>query len=86
MPYRKRIMIENPIARLEAQLPADIHALLKRTAEIQGEAANRTIEEIEILLLSTEDQSHFAEALISPPAPAAALKRAATRRRELLGA
>jgi uncharacterized protein (DUF1778 family) len=85
-------------ARLEARLPADVHAMLKRAAEIQGrtltdfvvssarEAACRTIEETEVLRLSAEDQSRFADALLNPPAPAAALKRAARRRRELFGA
>ena len=85
-------------ARLEARLPADIYALLKRAAEIEGrslsdfvvsaarEAAFRIIEETEILRLSVEDQKHFATALLNPPAPNAALRRMARRRRELFGA
>jgi uncharacterized protein (DUF1778 family) len=85
------------IARLEARLPADVHALLKRAAEIQGrtltafvvaaarEAACRTIEESEIIRLSVQDQRQIAEAILKPPSPAPALKRAFKRRRELFG-
>lgn len=84
-------------ARLEARLPADIHALLKRAAEIEGrtltdfvvtaarEAACRTIEETDIIRLSVEDQRQIAEAILNPPAPAPALRRAFKRRRELFG-
>jgi uncharacterized protein (DUF1778 family) len=84
-------------ARLEARLPADVHALLKRAAEIEGrtltdfvvtaarEAACRTIEETDILRLSVEDQRQIAEAILSPPRPTPALRRAFRRRRELFG-
>jgi len=50
------------------------------------EAAQRTIEEAEILRLSAADQKRFAQALLDPPAPNAALRRAARRHRELFGA
>jgi uncharacterized protein (DUF1778 family) len=84
-------------ARLEARLPADVHALLKRAAEIEGrtltdfvvtaarEAACRTIEETDILRLSVEDQHRIAEAILNPPGPTPALRRAFKRRRELFG-
>lgn len=84
-------------ARLEARLPADVHALLKRAAEIQGrtvtdfvvtaarEAACRAIDENEILRLSVEDQRQIAEAILHPPAPAPALRRAFKRRHDLFG-
>lgn len=90
-------MTEQTVARLEARLPTDVHALLKRAAEIQGrtltdfvvsaarEAACRTIEETEIIRLSLEDQQRVAQALLHPPAPAPALKRAFQRHRKLLG-
>lgn len=89
--------IDQSKARLEARLPADVHALLKRAAEIQGrsltdfvvssarEAAKRAIEETEILRLSAEDQQRIAAALLQPPAPAPALERAFGRHRELFG-
>jgi uncharacterized protein (DUF1778 family) len=85
-------------ARLEARLPNEVHALLKRAAEIEGrsltdfvvaaarEAAFRTIEDTEIIRLSIRDQRQIAQALLSPPAPTAALKKAFKRRRELLRA
>ena len=84
-------------ARLEARLPADIHALLKRAAEVQGrsltdfvvtaarEAAIRAIEEVEILRLSAADQRIIAEAILNPPEPSPALRRAFQRRKELFG-
>lgn len=84
-------------ARLEARLPNEVHALLKRAAEIEGrtltdfvvsaarEAACRTIERTEIIRLSVEDQRLVAAALLNPPRPAAALTKAFQRRRELFG-
>lgn len=86
-----------PTARLEARLPADVHALLKRAAELQGrsltdfvvtaarEAAQRAIEETEILRLSLEDQRRIAAAVLDPPEPTLALRRAFEHRRALLG-
>jgi uncharacterized protein (DUF1778 family) len=83
-------------ARLEARIPTDLHALLKRAAELQGrtmtdfviaavqEAAQRAIEESDVIRLSLADQECFAQALLSPPAPAPALKRAFARRKKLL--
>jgi len=83
-------------ARLEARLPSDVHATLKRAAELQGrsltdfvvaaahDAAKRAIEEAEVLRLSAEDQARVAKALLSPPAPAASLRRAFRHRRKLL--
>lgn len=84
-------MATEQVARLEARLPASVYALLKRAAEIKGrsltdfvvsaaqDAAQRAIEEEGIMRLSAEDQARFAEALINPPAPNAALKRAMRR-------
>jgi uncharacterized protein (DUF1778 family) len=84
-------------ARLEARLPSEVHALLKRAAEIQGrtltdfvvaaahEAACRAIEQADIVRLSIEDQHRIAAAILKPPAPVAALRRAAKKRRALFG-
>ena len=84
-------------ARLEARLPAEVMARLKRAAEIQGrtltdfvvaaadEAACQAIEQTEIIRLSVEDQRQIAEALLNPPEPTPALRRAAKRYRELFG-
>lgn len=87
----------NPTARLEARLPVDVHALLKRAAEIEGRtltdfvvaaasaAARKTIEDTELLRLSAEDQQLFAEALIEPPPLAPGMKRAIKRQARLFG-
>jgi uncharacterized protein (DUF1778 family) len=85
-------------ARLEARISTDLHTMLKRAAELQGrtmtdfvvaavqDAAQRAIEQAEVMRLSLADQSCFAQALLSPPKPTPALKRAFARRRKLLGA
>lgn len=85
-------------ARLEARISADLHAMLKRAAEIQGrtltdfvisaaqDAARRAIEQSEVIRLSLADQECFAQALLAPPKPAPALKRAFARHRKLVRA
>jgi uncharacterized protein (DUF1778 family) len=85
-------------ARLEARISTELHAMLKRAAEIQGrtmtdfvvsaiqEAAQRAIEQAEVIRLSQADSQRFAEALLSPPPPTPALERAFERRRKLLAA
>jgi uncharacterized protein (DUF1778 family) len=84
-------------ARLEARLPNDVYALLRRAAEIEGrtltdfvvsaarEAACRTIEATEIIRLSAEDQRQIAVSLLNSPEPTPAMKKAFQRRRELFG-
>jgi uncharacterized protein (DUF1778 family) len=83
-------------ARLEARISTDLHAMLKRAAELQGrtmtdfvvsavqDAARRAIEQADVMRLSLADQECFAQALLSPPEPAPALKRAFARRQKLL--
>ncbi len=83
-------------ARIEARIAPDALAVVKRAAEIQGrslsdfvvaaaqEAANRTIEETQIIRLSVEDQRAFAEAILNPPEPTPALLRAAEAHRRLI--
>lgn len=83
-------------ARLEARISTELHAMLKRAAEIQGrtmtdfvvsavqEAAQRAIEQAEVIRLSQADSRRFAEALLSPPPPTPALERAFERRRRLV--
>ena len=84
-------------ARREARLPAHIHAMLKRAAEIQGrtltdfvvtassEAARQAIESNDIIRLSMDDQRLFAESILNPPEPTAALYRAFDKHREWFG-
>lgn len=85
-------------ARLEARISTDLHAMLKRASELQGrtmtdfvvaavqDAAQNAITQAEVIRLSLADQECFAQALLSPPKAAPALKRAFTRRRKLLHA
>jgi uncharacterized protein (DUF1778 family) len=83
-------------ARLEARISTDLHLMLKRAAELEGRtmtdfvvtavqiAAQRTIEQAEIIRLSLADQECFAQALLSPPKPSQAMKRAFAHRNKLL--
>ncbi|MBS0174998.1 MAG: DUF1778 domain-containing protein [Nitrospira sp.] len=85
-------------ARLEARISTDLHSMLKRAAELEGRtmtdfvvaavqaAAQRAIEQAEIIRLSLADQECFAQALMSPPKPSPALERAFARRSKLLRA
>lgn len=87
-----------PTSRLEARISTDLHTLLKRAAALQGrtmtdfvitavqDAAQQAIEQAEVMRLSLADQEYFAQALLSPPEPAPALKRAFDRRSKLLRA
>ena len=83
-------------ARLEARISSDLHSLLKRAAELEGRtmtdfvvaavqsAAQRAVEQAEVIRLSLADQERFAQALLSPPAANPALKKAFARNRKLL--
>ena len=83
-------------ARLEARITPDLQALLKRAAELEGrsvtdfvvdavqKAAERRVEQVQIIRLSLEDQQAFAESLLNPPEPTPALQRAFRRHRELI--
>jgi uncharacterized protein (DUF1778 family) len=83
------------MARLEARISTDLHALLRRAAELQGRtvtdfvteslrtAARQAVDEATLLRLLEEDQARFVEALLNPPEPNAALKRAFERRKKL---
>jgi uncharacterized protein (DUF1778 family) len=86
----------NRTARVEARISPDALALVKRAAEIQGrsvsefiidaaqEVAHRTIEETTIIRLSVEDQRRIAEAILDPPPPNDALRRAFDAHRRLV--
>ena len=75
-------------ARLEARISQDLHAVVKRAAELQGRtmtdfvihalqsAAAQTIAQADQVRMSLADQEAFANALIAPAKPNAALKRA----------
>ena len=88
----------NRSARIEARIPPEALATVKRAAEIQGrsvsdfvvaaaqEAAQRTIEDTQLIRLSIADQERVADLLLDPPEPKAALKRAFEAHRELIRA
>ncbi|MBX9456938.1 MAG: DUF1778 domain-containing protein [Rhizobium sp.] len=83
-------------SRLEARITPDLQALLRRAAEIEGrsvtdfvvsavqEAAQRRIEQTQVIRLSLEDQESFVAAILDPPEPTPALKRAFQRHREMI--
>jgi uncharacterized protein (DUF1778 family) len=79
-------------ARLEAKISTELHAMLKRTAELQGRtmtdfvmaAVQEAVQQAELIRLSRLDQECFARALLSPQQPSPALERAFARRSKLL--
>jgi uncharacterized protein (DUF1778 family) len=91
-------LIPQSLARLEARISVDLHSMIKRAAQIQGrtltdyvtgvlhEATQQVIERAEVVRMSIADQRCFAEALLAPPKPNAALKRAFANRSKLLAA
>jgi uncharacterized protein (DUF1778 family) len=74
--------------RVEARISPEGLDIVKRAAEIQGrsvsdfmvaaaqEAARRTVEQAQIVRLSVKDQRALLAALLDPPQPNRALKRA----------
>ena len=82
--------------RLEARIAPDALAVLKRAAEIQGrslsdfvvaaaqEAAQKTIAETQIIRLAVDDQRALAQALLNPPEPNDALRRARDAHKRLV--
>lgn len=83
-------------ARLEARIAPDILAAVKRAAEIAGRsvsdfvvdaaraAAERTIEEAQIIRMSLADQERVAALLTRPPIISPALDRARDAHRTLI--
>ncbi|MSP02097.1 MAG: DUF1778 domain-containing protein [Acetobacteraceae bacterium] len=79
---------EQRTARLEARIAPETLAVVKRAAQLQGrsvsdfvvaaarDAAQRTIEDVQIIRLSIEDQRRFVDLLLNPPALAPAMERA----------
>lgn len=68
--------------------PGELKVLLEQEYQAvaaSSEAARQTVEATEIIRLSVEDQRLFAESIINPPEPNAALRRAFEKHRELFG-
>jgi uncharacterized protein (DUF1778 family) len=86
----------NRTARLEARITPDALAIVKRAAEMQGrsvsdfvvaaaqDAAYRAIEETQVIRLSVADQKMFVDAILNPPPPNDAMRRAAAAHRDLV--
>jgi uncharacterized protein (DUF1778 family) len=74
--------------RLEARVPVFLKRIIQRAADLQGrsitdfvistldKSARETVREHEVMKLNAEDSRMFALALIDPPKPNAALRRA----------
>lgn len=88
---------ENPdTKRLEMRTNMETYNIIKRAAKLQRrtmadfmaeavrKAAQKVVEQNDIIRLSIEDQKRFAEALLSPPRPNTALKRAFERHDQLV--
>ena len=83
-------------ARIEARISPEMLAVVKRAAEIEGrslsdfvvaaaqEAARRTIEDTSIIRLSVEDQRLVMDAILDPPEPNAALRKASEAHRRFV--
>lgn len=84
--------------RIEARIAPEVLATVRRAAEMQGrslsefvvqaaeQAAQRTIEDLQVVRLSTEDQIRFVESLLNENAePAPAMHRAAKHHANLFG-
>jgi len=84
--------------RIEARIAPDILVTVRQAAEMQGrslsefvvaaaeQVARQTIEELQIVRLSADDQHRFIESLFDEDAqPAPAMTRAAGRHQRLIG-
>ena len=90
--------LANRTARIEARIAPEILESVKRAAEIEGRsvsdfvvaaarrAAERTIEETQIIRLSLTDQQRVADLLASPPTASPGLDRAMEAHRLLIQA
>jgi uncharacterized protein (DUF1778 family) len=87
---------QSQTVRLEANITPALYERLKQATEIQGctmtdfvvsavqDAVHRAIEHTEVIHLSPEAQKCFVEALLSPPEPGEAFKRALVLNNQLL--
>ena len=83
--------------RLEARVTADQKALIQRAAELEGrsvtdyvvssvqDAAKRTVEAHEVIVLSATESRAFVDALLSPPPVNARLRDSVRRYRAATG-
>jgi len=86
-----------PTERLEARVSKELKELFVHAARLSGvsltsfiithltEAAKRTVQEHELMVLTKRDRETFVNALLNPPAPNRKLREAARRHRQLFG-
>lgn len=86
---RKRDL--KPSARIEARVEPEQKQLFKRAAQVEGvsltdfaissmqRAATQTLQAHRLIVLSERDQQAFLKAVMNPPEPNEALRRAANR-------
>lgn len=84
-------------ARLEARVSPDEKKFFQQAAALQGQsmteflvnsiydAAKRTVQEHEMMVLSARDRKAFVSAILKPPAPGKRLKKAAQRYKKNMG-
>lgn len=84
------------IARLEARISPETKSLLQKAADLEGRTltdfviasvqaeAYRVIEKHQKLKLNLEDSQAFVDALLNPPPPNEALKKAALKHKQLI--
>lgn len=84
------------IARLEARISPETKSLLQKAADLEGRTltdfviasvqaeAYRVIEKHQKLKLNLEDSQAFVNALLNPPPPNEALKKAALKHKQLI--
>jgi uncharacterized protein (DUF1778 family) len=82
-------------ARIDARIPPEALAMVKRAAEIEGrsvsdfvidaaqQAARKTIEDTHVIRLAAEDQLRFAHMLLDPAPLWPAMERARTAHAQL---
>ena len=82
--------------RLEARVPVFLKRMVQRAADLQGrsitdfvvstldKSARETVREHEMMKLNARDSFKLAKALIDPPAPNAALRKAMALHRKMV--
>lgn len=98
MPQAQSTKSKTRSERIEARIAPDSLAVVRRAAEMQGrslsefvvqaaeQAAQQTIEELQVIRLSSDDQVRFVQSLLDLDGePAPALSRAAEHHEKLFG-
>ena len=93
----KKHLTSHKSERLEARVSADLKRLFQEAANLHGitmtdfvirsaqEAAQRTVQEQEIMRLSEQDRKVFVSALLNPPEPGPRLRAAVEHYKKTIG-